>query len=145
MRKILFPGSFDPFTIGHAALVRRALNLFDEVIIAVGVNEQKSAFIAPKDRVEAIRSVYEGDARVKVISYSGLTADLAQQFGVCAILRGVRQVKDYESELTLADVNRRLTGIDTVILTAEPEYAAISSSMVRELAHFGKNISAFLP
>ena len=142
---VLFPGSFDPFTLGHCNLVERALKLFDEVIIAVGVNEQKAGWIPADERVRALRALYKEESRVRVESYSGLTTDFAAAIGATAILRGVRSVKDFEYEQQMADINRRLTGIDTVCLFADPQMAAISSSVVRELAHFGKDIKPFLP
>lgn len=142
---VLFPGSFDPFTIGHASLVRRALTLFDEVIIAVGVNERKSSWLPVESRVGALRAYYKDCARVRVEQYSGLTTDFAQAVGARAILRGVRSMQDFEYEMHMADVNRALTGIETVCLFTEPQHAAISSSVVRELAHFGHDITPFLP
>ena len=145
MTKVLFPGSFDPFTIGHADLVERALSLFDEVVIAIGINEQKSGWIPVEERLRALRAYYKEDARVRVESYSGLTSDFAHSIGVSTILRGVRSFKDFEYEMQMADVNRQLTGIETVCLFAEPQLASISSTLVRELAHFGKDITAFLP
>ncbi len=145
MTRILFPGSFDPFTLGHASLVDRALRLFDEVVIAVGVNEQKAGWLPADERIRAIRNIYKDNARVRVESYAGLTADYAAAIGATAILRGVRSVKDYEYELQMADVNRCINGIETVLLYAEPQLASISSSLVRELAHFGKDITPFLP
>ena len=142
---LLFPGSFDPFTLGHADLVNRALKLFDEVVIAIGVNEQKAGWQPVDERLRVIRQLYINEPRVRVSTYAGLTADYAEAIGAKAILRGVRSIKDYEYELEMADVNRRLTGIDTVVLFADPALAAISSSVVRELAHFGRDISPFLP
>ena len=145
MRKVLFPGSFDPFTIGHYNLVERALKLFDEVIIAVGVNEQKTGWIPAEKRMAALEILYKEQARVRVELYTGLTTDFAIAMGASAILRGIRTVKDYEYELQMADINRQLTGIETVCLFAAPELAAVSSSLVRELAHFGKDVTPFLP
>ena len=142
---LLFPGSFDPFTAGHADLVERALQLFDEVVIAVGVNEQKAGWIPAEERVRALKGLYKDNTRVRVESYTGLTVDFARSIGAKAILRGVRTMKDFEYEMQMADVNRQLTGIDTVVLFAAPHLAAISSSLVRELAHFGKDIREFLP
>lgn len=144
-RIAIFPGSFDPFTIGHANLVERGLQLFDELTIAVGYNESKAGWIPTEERVDALRALYAGNARVHVESYSCLTIDFAEQVGARAILRGVRNVKDYEYELQIADINRQLTGIETVLLPALPQLANISSSVVRELSHFGKDISQFLP
>ena len=143
--KVLFPGSFDPFTLGHAELVARALLLFDEVVIAVGINEQKAGWIPVEKLVQALRILYKEQAHVRVESYSGLTSDFAHSIGATAILRGVRSMKDFEYEMQMADVNRQLTGVDTVVLFANPHYASLSSSIVRELAHFGKDITAFLP
>ena len=126
-RIALFPGSFDPFTIGHASLVKRGLALADRIIIAVG------------------RKLYADNPRVEVRSYQTLTTDLARETEADFILRGIRSVIDFEYEKTIADVNRTLTGIETIFLLAEPQYAHISSSAVRELLFFGKEVSAFLP
>ncbi|MBQ7444242.1 MAG: pantetheine-phosphate adenylyltransferase [Bacteroidaceae bacterium] len=145
MNTVLFPGSFDPFTVGHASLVARALLLFDEVIVAVGHNESKPGWLNADARVRALRALYKDCARVRVESYSGLTTDFAIAAGAKAILRGVRSLQDFEYELHMADINRQLTGIDTVCLFTEPQHAAISSSVVRELAHLGRDISPFIP
>ena len=145
MKKVLFPGSFDPFTIGHADLVERALSLFDTVVIAVGINEQKTGWLSAEARLHALRELYKGNSHVQVESYSGLTTDFAHSIGASAILRGVRTIKDFVYEQQMADINHRLTGIDTICLFADPQVAAISSSVVRELAHFDKDITAFLP
>ena len=145
MRTALFPGSFNPFTKGHADIVERGLKLFDRIVIAIGYNEQKADTGDIDSRIAAIRSIYKDDKRVDVVAYSGLTTDAARQHNCCAILRSVRSVKDYEYELQMADVNRQLSGIETVVLFARPELASISSSMVRELQHFGHDISEFLP
>ena len=143
--KVLFPGSFDPFTLGHDDIVRRALMLFDEVVVAIGYNEQKSGWKPVEERIASIRKLYEDEPRVRVESYTGLTVDFAKEQGITAIIRGVRTTKDFEYELQLADMNRRLTGIETILLPASPEFASLSSSLVRELARFGRDISTFLP
>lgn len=145
MTKILFPGSFDPFTTGHADLVERALEMFDSVIIAIGYNEQKTGYIPVQERIRALAELYHDNPHVLVVSYTCLTADIARQLNVQAILRGVRSVKDYEYEMQMADLNRQLCGIDTVVLFTKPELASISSSAVRELAHFGHDITPYLP
>ena len=142
---VLFPGSFDPFTLGHASLVRRGLQLFGNIIIAVGINEQKQGWIPADERVNALRRLYANEPHVRVVSYTGLTADFAASIGVRCILRGVRSMADYQYEMTLADINRRLRGIETLVLFCEPDQASISSSIVRELAHFGHDIQEFLP
>ena len=141
----LFPGSFDPFTLGHADIVERALGLFDEVVIAVGYNEQKSGWMPVEERVAAIKKLYADEPRIKVESYSGLTVDFAKAKGISVIVRGVRTTADFEYEMQMADVNRQLTGIETILLPASPQFASLSSSVVRELAHFGHDISEFLP
>lgn len=144
-RIALFPGTFDPFTLGHQSLVKRVLTCADAVVIAIGINEKKQTYYTLEQRVSAIRALYAEEPRVKVITYSGLTVDVAQQEQASFILRGVRSVIDFEYEKAIADVNRQLTGIETLLLFTEPAYAHISSSVVRELLHFGKDVSAFLP
>ena len=142
---VLFPGSFDPFTLGHADIVRRALALFGEVVIAVGYNEQKSGWMPVEERVASIKKLYKDEPRVRVESYTGLTVDFARELGVSAIVRGVRTMADFEYEMQMADVNRQLTGIETILLPASPQLASLSSSVVRELARFGHDVSKFLP
>ncbi len=145
MRTAIFPGTFDPFTIGHDALVRRALQFVDELYIAIGINTAKQTMFTLEERMERIVTLYKDEPRIHVVSYEGLTTDLAQSTGAQFIIRGVRSTIDFEYERNIADVNRMLTGIDTLLLISEPQYAAISSSVVRELAHFGKEISNYLP
>lgn len=147
MRIALFPGSFNPFTAGHQSVVDRALPLFDRIIIAIGANAEKSES-DPDDlacRIRAIAAVYEEEPAVEVYAYEGLTADFAAEMGARFLLRGVRSVQDFEYERTLADVNRHISGLETVLLYALPEHASVSSSMVRELQHYGVDVSEFLP
>lgn len=141
----IFVGSFDPFTIGHDSVVRRAVKLFDRLVIGVGVNESKRYMLPAEERVEAIRQLYSGDERISVEQYSDLTVEFARRMGAEFIVKGVRSVKDFEFERDQADINRRLTGIETVLLYAEPGMDCISSSVVRELTHFGRDCSMFLP
>ena len=122
----IFVGSFDPFTIGHDSVVRRALALFDHLVIGVGVNQNKRYMLSADERVEAIRSLYRDEPRISVE-------------------QGVRSVRDFEFEREQADINRRLTGIETIVLFAEPGLDSISSTVVRELTHFGHDCSSFLP
>jgi pantetheine-phosphate adenylyltransferase len=131
--------------LGHADIVKRALVLFDEVVIAVGYNDQKSGWKPVEQRVDSIKKLYADEPRIKVESYTGLTVDFAKANGITAIIRGVRTTKDFEYEMQMADVNRQLTGIETILLPASPQLASLSSSLVRELAHFGHDVSAFLP
>ena len=144
-RTALFAGTFDPYTRGHHALVERALALFDTVVVAVGRNLDKKCMFSIEERVAAIEKLYAGNGRVKVAVYDTLTMDFAHSVGATALLRGVRSVKDFEYERDIADVNMRIGGIDTALLVSEPEYASISSSVVRELMKYGKDVSEFLP
>ena len=141
----LFPGTFDPFTVGHFDIVQRALTFTDEIIIAVGVNELKHTLTELDERLAAIRELYADEPRVSVAAYDGLTTDFARCVGAQFILRGVRNISDFEYERNMADINRHLTGIETVLLFSSPDLAYISSSMVRELIHLGKPVDEFLP
>ena len=145
MNKGLFVGSFDPFTIGHASIVRRALPLFDHIIIGVGVNERKKYMLDAEERVRRIKRLYADEPKIEVKAYSDLTIDFARREQATYIIKGVRSVKDFEYEREQADVNRLLSGVETIFLYAEPQLSSISSTMVRELQHFGRDISEFLP
>ena len=145
MNRAIFPGTFDPFTIGHESIVRRALTFVDEVIIAIGINEQKHSLFPVEKREQMIRDLYKDEPRVKVMSYSNLTVDFAHEVGANTIIRGIRTVKDFEYEETIADINRKLTGIETIFLFTEPNLASISSSIVRELMKYNKEVTQFLP
>lgn len=145
MRTGIFVGSFDPFTIGHKSVVDRVLPLFDRVVIGVGVNERKQYMLTVEERVAAIRQLFAGDERVVVESYSDLTVDFAQRHGAQFVVKGVRNVRDFEYERDQADINRRLTGLETLLIYAEPGLDSVSSSVVRELDHFGKDTSMFVP
>ena len=145
MKTVVFPGSFDPFTLGHANLVGRALNIFDQVIIAVGYNVAKPGWIPVDERVRAVQELYQAEPRVQVMSYNNLTVDFAKENNAGFILRGVRTMQDYEYELQMADINRMLDGIETVVLFTDNTLSSISSSRVRELHHFGRDISQYLP
>ena len=144
--KLFFSGSFRPFTVGHADLVRRAVALGADVVIGVGVNVRKDGDEGEATvRCKKIAGLYADCPRVNVITYTGLTAVAAREAGCDAILRGVRSVKDFEYEREMADINRRINGMDTLTLFADPELACISSSMVRELEAFGFDASQYLP
>ena len=146
MRIAVFPGSFDPFTIGHKDIADRALKIFDFLIIGIGLNINKLGNEnIVEERVRAIRSVFAGEDRVKVEAYSGLTVDFAKKHHARFIVRGLREVKDFEYERNLADTNAAISEIETVFLTARPELGFISSSMVRELTVNGYDTSRFLP
>ncbi len=145
MKTGIFVGSFDPFTVGHDAIVRRALPLFDRLVIGVGYNERKQYMYTQDERIQAISRLYANDPRVAVKVYNDLTIDFARREGAQYVIKGVRSVKDFEYEREQADINRRIGGIDTLLLYADPDMASVSSSLVRELIHFGKDVSDFLP
>lgn len=146
-RVALFAGSFNPFTRGHLDILRRGLELFDRVVVCVGFNVSKAIVSSGEinSRLVRIKDVVGDDPRVDVVAYSGLTVDAAKKFGAVALLRGIRSVGDFDYESRMADINRKLTGIDTVLLLAAPEWASVSSSVVRELESYGTDVSAFLP
>lgn len=144
-RIALFPGSFDPFTRGHESIVTRALPLFDEIIIAIGVNINKQALTSMELRKQLIESVFKNEPKVKVITYTGLTADVAREHNANFFLRGVRLIQDFENEMNMAEVNRKFSGIETVLLYTLPEHSHISSSIVRELVKYKRDVTTYLP
>lgn len=144
-RIAVFAGSFNPFTIGHASIVERGLELFDKIIVAIGVNASKPSAGDASARAEAIARLYTEEPRIEVLVWNGLMVDLARQKGAHFFLRGVRSTTDFEYERNMADINRRIAGIETVVLYTLPEHAAISSSIVRELASYGTDITELLP
>lgn len=145
-RKIVFAGSFDPFTRGHEALVEEALRLFDRVVVAIGDNIQKRGFLSVESRKRLIEELYRDNERVQVELYRGLTGDFATEIGAVALLRGVRNTVDFEYEKTMAAANRRLyPHLTTLLLFTPAEVADISSSTVRELVAFGHEVGEFMP
>ena len=144
-RKALFPGTFDPFTIGHDAIVKRAMRITDELIIAIGCNSEKKTLFSIEERIERITKIYENTKGISVISYDTLTSDYAKLSGADFIIKGVRNIYDFEYEKNMADINRNLSGIETVLLFSEPAYTFISSGLVRELIMFNKDIFHLIP
>ena len=145
MKTAIFPGSFDPFTVGHQDIVRRALPLFDRIVIGVGVNAQKTPLFSPEERVEMIRKAFKDEPRITVRTYSNLTVDFAREEGAEFMLRGVRSTVDFEYEKAFAEANKQLSGLETVLMLTKPEYEHISSSLVRDLYSYGKDITPYLP
>ena len=141
----IFTGSFDPFTVGHDDILRRALPLFSRIVIGVGVNEHKQYMLSAEERCAAIRRIYASEPKVEVKTYSDLTVDFARREGAAYIIKGVRSVKDFEYEREQADINRQLSGVETLLLYSDPRFSSVSSSMVRELIHFGQDVSRYLP
>ncbi|MBQ3895875.1 MAG: pantetheine-phosphate adenylyltransferase [Paludibacteraceae bacterium] len=145
MKKAIFPGSFDPFTIGHYSVVKRGLELFDHITIGVGSNCSKKSFFTLEKRLDIIRQAFHDEPRVSVKAYDSLTIDFAKEEKADFILRGVRSANDFEYEKSIADINKRLSSIETVLLFTEPQYSAVSSTIVRDLLNYGKDVAAFLP
>lgn len=147
MKRIaLFPGSFDPFTAGHLNILRRALTMFDEVVVAVGINQDKRGFFDMDKRLSIIRQATAGMAGVRIIQYENLTIDTCRQLGIRHIVRGVRNMIDFETERSISDANRRLAPeIETIIIPTAQEFAHISSSAVRDILKHGGDYSAFIP
>lgn len=145
MKKALFTGTFDPFTIGHESIVTRALTFIDELIIAVSINKNKKTWFSLDQRLKMIADYYRDNPRVQVMAYDELTVDLARQVGAHLIVRGIRTIQDFEYEKTMADINRRLGGLETLLLFTQPDLGSISSTMARELLKYGKDIHLFIP
>lgn len=144
-RIALFPGSFDPFTAGHLNILRRALSMFDEVVVAVGINQDKPGFFEMDKRLEIIRQATEGMDGVSIVKYDNLTIDACRERGIRHIVRGVRNMIDFETERSIADANRRLAPeIETIIIPTAQEFAHISSSAVRDILRHGGDISSFI-
>ena len=145
-RTALFPGSFDPFTAGHLNILRRALTMFDNVVIAIGVNQDKKGFYSNEQKKSIIRQATAGLNNVEVIEYDGLTIDVCRNLGIRHIVRGVRNMLDFENERAIADANRRLAPeIETIIIPTAQEFAHISSSAVRDILRHHGDTSMFVP
>ena len=142
----LFPGSFDPFTAGHLNILKRALTMFDEVVVAVGINQDKPGFFSMEKRLDIIRQATRGMSGVSVIQYDNLTIDACRQRDIHHIVRGVRNMIDFETERSIADAKRRLAPeIETIIIPTAQEFAHISSSAVRDILRHGGDYSTFIP
>ncbi len=145
-RKALFPGSFDPFTAGHLNILKRALTMFDEVVVAVGINQDKRGFFDMDKRLDIIHQAVADLPGVSVIQYDNLTIDTCRELGIRHIVRGVRNMIDFETERSIADANRRLApDIETIIIPTSQEFAHISSSAVRDILKHQGDYSAFIP
>lgn len=146
IRKALFPGSFDPFTAGHLNILCRALTMFDEVVVAVGINQDKRGFFTMDQRIDIIRQATEGLCGVEIIKYDNLTIDTCRELGIHHIVRGVRNMLDFENERAISDMNHRLAPeIQTIIIPTLQKYSHISSSAVRDILKHHGDTSIFLP
>ncbi len=145
-RICLFPGTFDPITLGHKDIIDRALPLFDKIIVGIGINTSKQPMFTPEQRVEWVQQLYKNEKKVKGVVYDGLTIDYCRKIKARFILRGIRYVSDFEYEKTIADANRTLDkNIETVFLTGEPKYTSVASTIVRDIIRNGGDASLFLP
>jgi pantetheine-phosphate adenylyltransferase len=145
-RICLFPGTFDPLTLGHVDIIRRAIPLFDRIIVGVGINASKSPMFSPEQRLAWISEIFRENPSVEGAVYEGLTIHFCQRIGARFILRGIRYVSDFEYEKTIADANRTMDpGIETILLTGEPKYTSVASTIVRDIIRNGGDASPFLP
>ncbi|MCW3805168.1 pantetheine-phosphate adenylyltransferase [Plebeiibacterium marinum] len=144
-RVAIFPGSFDPFTIGHENIVHRAVDLFDEIIIGIGYNAQKKDFYPVEKRVEWVEYLFNDEPKVKVDKYEGLTVDFAKKLDAGYILRGIRTAADFEYERAIAQVNKAMSGIESVFLLTTPEHTPVNSSIVRDIIRHNGDASKFIP
>ena len=147
MKRIcLFPGTFDPLTLGHTDIIERALPLFDKLVIGIGRNSNKKPMFSEKQRLKWIKEIYKGNPKVDAIAYDGLTVDCCRQVGARFILRGIRYVNDFEYEKAIADMNRSIEAeIETIFLTCLPQYTSVASTLVRDVLRNGGDVSQFLP
>ena len=146
MRICLFPGTFDPVTLGHVDIINRALPLFDKIVVAVGKNSSKSTMFSPEKRLGWIKEIYKNEKKVEGAVYEGLTVEFCKSIGAKFILRGIRYVSDFEYEKTIADANRTMDkSIETIFLTGEPKYTSVASTIVRDIILNGGDASPFLP
>jgi len=144
-RKAIFPGSFDPITLGHVDIIARALPLFDAIVIAIGINADKKYMWSLEDRKRRIENVFKGNPKVSVKTYSGLTATFCKAENAQFILRGLRNTTDFTYEQTIAQANEKVNGVDSVFLICSPEFSHISSSIVRDIARNDGNYSSLVP
>ena len=147
MKKIaVCPGSFDPITRGHESIIKRALPLFDEIIIAIGINVEKKGFFPLESRLEWITHVFKNEPKIKVSSYEGLTVDFCRKVNSAYLLRGLRTSSDFEFERSIAHINQQLyPDIETVFLLTQPEFMSLNSSIVREIVRYNGDSSQFVP
>lgn len=145
MRKAIFPGSFDPITVGHVDVITRGAALFDELVIAVGTNTTKNYTFTVDQRIQFIKDTFKNHSNISVQKYTGLTVDYCKQINAAFILRGLRNPADFQFEESIAQANKKLSGIDTVFLLTDPSLSFISSSIVRDIMKNNGNYSAFVP
>jgi pantetheine-phosphate adenylyltransferase len=145
-RICLFPGTFDPLTLGHVDIINRSVSLFDKIVVGIGMNASKAPMFTGEQRLQWIREIYKDEPKVEAALYEGLTVNFCRQIGARYILRGIRYVSDFEYEKTIADANRTLdANIETIFLTGEPKFTSVASTIVRDIIRNGGDASQFLP
>ena len=145
MKRAVFPGSFDPITLGHVDIIRRAIPLFDEIVIAIGINADKKYMFSPEQRQKFIEQTFSDESKIKTETYTGLTVDYCKKIDATFILRGLRNHADFEFEKAIAQTNRKLSGIETVFLLTSAETSFISSSIVRDILRNNGDVSVLVP
>ncbi len=146
MKRAVFPGSFDPFTIGHESIVHRALDLFDEIIIAIGYNSEKKGFFSVESRIKIIEKIFKNESKIKVEKYNKLTVDYCKEKDIKFIIRGLRTASDFEYERAIAQMNNLMkNNIETIFLLTKPEHTPISSTIIREIMKYGGDVCKFVP
>jgi pantetheine-phosphate adenylyltransferase len=146
MRICLFPGTFDPITLGHTDIINRALPLFDKIVVGIGRNSNKQPLFSEEQRITWLNEIYKGNDKVEAVLYDGLTVNCCKEVGANFILRGIRYVNDFEYEKAIADMNRSLNeNIETIFLTCLPQYTSVASTLVRDVLKNGGDVSKFLP
>ncbi len=146
MKIALFPGSFDPITIAHVDILKRALPLFDKIVVGIGLNSSKQSFLSAEKREEIVNSIFVNDSNVQVQTYQGLTIDFCKKIGANYMVRGIRSASDFEYERAIAQINKSMMPeVETIILLSKPEYSAISSTIVRDILRNKGDVSQFVP
>ena len=144
-RICLFPGTFDPLTLGHTDIIDRALPLFDKLVIGIGRNTNKQPMFTEQQRLDWLNEIYKGNKKVEAVVYDGLTVDCCKKVGANFILRGIRYVNDFEYEKAIADMNRSIAEVETIFLTCLPQFTSVASTLVRDVLKNGGDVSKFLP
>lgn len=145
MKKVIFPGTFDPPTLGHLDIAQRAAEIFDHVYLAIGCNMRKQTAFSMEERIELLKKITLQIPNIEIVTFSGLLVDCAQQLQVHAILRGIRNISDFDYETLQAHMNRQLGDVETLYMVASEKYRLISSTLIREIANYGKRLHAFVP
>jgi pantetheine-phosphate adenylyltransferase len=145
MNRAVFPGSFDPITLGHLDVIKRAIPFFDEIIIAIGINHEKRYLFSLEKRIQFVETTFKNDSKIKVLTYKGLTIDFCKKKNINLILRGLRNLSDFEFEKTIAHANKKLSEIDTFFILTSPDYSYISSSIVRDIISNNGDYRSFVP